>query len=45
MKKLVILFIGFSLIGAGCGKSYLSSLSNNPNAPTTEPKMIAAIGM
>jgi hypothetical protein len=36
MKKLVILFIGFSLIGAGCGKSYLSSLSNNPNAPTTE---------
>ena len=35
MKKLFVLFIGIGLIGAGCGKSYLSSLSNNPNAPTT----------
>jgi len=36
MKKLFVIFIGICLIGAGCGKSYLSSLSNNPNAPTTE---------
>jgi Starch-binding associating with outer membrane len=35
MKKVQILIIALALIGAGCGKSWLTSLQNNPNAPTT----------
>lgn len=35
MKKVQILIIALALLGAGCGKSWLSSLQNNPNAPTT----------
>ncbi len=34
MKKLLIFIITITLV-AGCGKNYLSSLQNNPNAPTT----------
>lgn len=39
MKKfLIITFIGISvvLLGSSCGKDWLSSLQNNPNAPTTD---------
>ena len=35
MKKISIILAVITLIGAGCGKSYLSSLADNPNAPTT----------
>ncbi|HVT86561.1 MAG TPA: SusD/RagB family nutrient-binding outer membrane lipoprotein [Chitinophagaceae bacterium] len=34
MKKIVIFSIAIALI-TGCSKDYLSSLQNNPNAPTT----------
>ncbi len=36
MKKILILFATISIIGGGCAKDYLSSLQNNPNAPTTD---------
>jgi hypothetical protein len=35
MKKIFVIFIVIGLIGGGCSKNYLSSLENNPNAPTT----------
>jgi hypothetical protein len=35
MKKILIIFIAVTLIGVACSKDYLSSLQNNPNAPTT----------
>jgi Starch-binding associating with outer membrane len=35
MKKIFAILTGIALIGGGCGKSYLSSLQDNPNAPTT----------
>lgn len=39
MKKFSIITcigIGVVLMGSGCGKGYLTSLQNNPNAPTTD---------
>ena len=35
MKKIQIIIIALAVLGAGCGKSWLTSLQNNPNAPTT----------
>ena len=35
MKKVSVILIVFALLGAGCSKSWLSSLQDNPNAPTT----------
>src|SRR5580658_3753147 len=35
MKKILILITIISIL-SGCSKSYLSSLQNNPNAPTTD---------
>jgi hypothetical protein len=34
MKNLVYIGIIAVVLGSGCGKSYLSSLANNPNSPT-----------
>ena len=35
MKKVLVIISTISIIGGGCAKDYLSSLQNNPNAPTT----------
>lgn len=35
MKKVSVIFIVFAFLGAGCSKDFLSSLQDNPNAPTT----------
>jgi hypothetical protein len=35
MKKVSVILIVFALVGAGCSKTFLSSLQDNPNAPTT----------
>lgn len=35
MKKVAIILIAFAFLGAGCSKTFLSSLQDNPNAPTT----------
>ena len=35
MKKISIIVIVLALITASCGKDFLTSLQNNPNAPTT----------
>jgi hypothetical protein len=35
MKKVVGFLIVFAFLGAGCSKTFLSSLQNNPNAPTS----------
>jgi Starch-binding associating with outer membrane len=35
MKKISIIAIVLAIFTGSCGKSYLSSLQNNPNAPTT----------
>jgi len=35
MKKILIIFIVVAVITGSCGKSYLTSLQNNPNAPTS----------
>jgi hypothetical protein len=35
MKKVSVILIVFAFLGAGCSKDFLSSLQDNPNAPTT----------